>query len=223
MKFWRKVYRWKKLILYIITIITLTLGIYYQSQKIFLLLPLHEIAIEGTNNFHFSNDVLPIKEQPIVTAQLQTLYDLSQESPWVKSIIIRRVLPYKLNIQVTEHIPFAIWNDKVIITKEGYEITDQIRSRTLLSVHGECANKNAFSFVKSLDLESRNDIMALEYIGQRRWNIVFNGGLTVKLPDEDYQIAWYKALDIISKYNLLKSNIKYLDMRLRDKIFIKMQ
>ena len=221
MKFWRRIYQWKKVISYTIITTLIASGIYHYYQKLFLFLPLREIRIKGTNNFHFAEQNLPNKGQPIVTVQLQKLYDIAKKSPWVESLIIRRIFPYTLNIQVIEYIPFAVWNNNMIITKEGYEITKQIDDLQLLSVHGKSANINAFHFIKSLSLDTHSEIKKLEYIGERRWNVIFNNNFIVKLPDQDYQNAWHKALEIIEKHHLLQSKIKYLDMRLTDKIFIK--
>lgn len=39
--------------------------------------------------------------------------------PWVKDAMVRRVWPDKLAIEIVEHQPLAVWNDRAIVTMNG--------------------------------------------------------------------------------------------------------
>ena len=221
MRIWKKLYKLRKVILYLTIIVTTLLSGYRYGDKLFLLLILKNISLDGMENFHFDNNSLPRINTPLVKISLDKLYNIAQASPWVEFVTISRIFPDRIKLQVKEYKPFALWDKKFLITQDGHVIKAPIGKRKLLSVVGKGANTEVFNFIKTLSLNFYDNIKELEYISERRWNIKFNSGLTIKLPDDNYQLAWQKALNIIDKNQRLHSKIKSLDMRIPDKIFIK--
>ncbi len=149
------------------------------------------------------------------------------ELPWVKNVIISRTLPSDLNIIIEEHEPFAIWQDnniKYIIDKEGniiIEIKDENSFSDLLILSGANANIRAKSLFNILvsDLAISQDIYSATLIGLRRWDIRFNNGLLVKLPELNIEKSWK---DMIRIYNEPGSliDLKSIDLRIDGKIYL---
>ena len=190
------------------------------SSRIFL--PLKHI--EFTGNVHITEndmDYLPKLETNTLGISLKFIHEKLLSHYWVKSAIVRRILPDRIKIEVQEHIPFAVWDKKFLIDKEGNIITTQLDKERLLSIIGENANLVAYQFIKNLEISqvTLNEISELKYVNKRRWDITFYKGLTVKLPEKNTKIIWLQALDIIKKNNLLKNNLSVLDMRIPDKFF----
>ena len=66
-----------------------------------------------------------------------------------------------------------------------------------------------------------SDLDYLEWIDDRRWNMVTNGGITIKLPEKDPIAAIGNIIVLNKKYNILSKAIKVIDMRDAARILVK--
>ena len=57
------------------------------------------------------------------------------------------------------------------------------------------------------------NIWSLSFINQRRWDLRFNQGLTVRLPSKDILIAWEKFGKLQQNYNILNLRLTEIDLR----------
>lgn len=65
------------------------------------------------------------------------------------------------------------------------------------------------------------DLDYLEWIDNRRWNLVTLGGITVMLPETDPIAAIGNLVVLNKKYNILSKDIKVIDMRDNARILVK--
>jgi cell division protein FtsQ len=150
-----------------------------------------------------------------------------EELPWIKGVVISRNLPSDLIVKIKEYEPFAIWQDndkKYIIDKNGKAVTsiDNISDfSNLLILSGRKANLNANSLfnILSADLSMSKDIYSATWVGSRRWNIIFNNDLLVKLPEDRIEDAWRTLVKI---YNTPGSliDLKSIDLRVDSKVYL---
>jgi cell division protein FtsQ len=70
------------------------------------------------------------------------------------------------------------------------------------------------------DLAAR--VTAAVWVGERRWNIRFDSGVDVKLPAESPQAAWSLLARIEREKRLLARNIAVIDMRLPDRLVVRL-
>ena len=78
----------------------------------------------------------------------------------------------------------------------------------MLSIHYKIA-KNTVSVIR---------------VGNRRWDIVFSDNIVVKMPEEDSDISISRAwniLDNIINIPEIMSNLKEIDIRDQNKVFLK--
>src|SRR5690606_30075909 len=61
---------------------------------------------------------------------------------------------------------------------------------------------------------------AAMYMGKRRWNIRFENGMEVKLPEKDPLAAWKRLAELQVEQQLLDREVKVVDFRLPDRLFI---
>ncbi|NBX04094.1 MAG: cell division protein FtsQ, partial [Alphaproteobacteria bacterium] len=59
-------------------------------------------------------------------------------------------------------------------------------------------------------------------VGERRWNIRLNGNVEVKLPEEEPTQAWKRLASLQAKEQLLDRAVKVIDLRVEDRLFIKL-
>ena len=64
-------------------------------------------------------------------------------------------------------------------------------------------------------------IKEMEFIERRRWNLIFNNDLLIKLPESEIQKSLKNLKKLIEKEKILKSNIIEVDLRISDRAIIK--
>ena len=65
-----------------------------------------------------------------------------------------------------------------------------------------------------------NLITAFEFVSERRWNLYLKDMILIKLPQERVAEAWHKLYKLQKRDGILEKDLKYIDLRLQDRIFI---
>jgi cell division protein FtsQ len=89
-------------------------------------------------------------------------------------------------------------------------------------VVGEGAEKDAARLLESLNKfpKIRRQLVFAVRVGERRWNIKINRGITVKLPERGVTNA-FRILEEISDGNgFFKEEIATIDLRIPDRVII---
>jgi len=195
-----------------------------------------KIIIRGNNNTDYNDvsqiirsqiDIFSKNKDSYLESVISVVKNNIIELPWVKNVVISRTLPNDLNVLIEEHEPFAIWQDnniKYIIDKEGsiiIKIKDENTFTDLLILSGANANIRAKSLFNILvsDLAISQDIYSATLIGLRRWDIRFNNGLLVKLPELDIKKAWKSMIRIYNETGSLVG-LESIDLRINGKIYL---
>ncbi len=153
--------------------------------------------------------------------------------PWVKGAMVERRMPDQLIITVEERKPFAIWQvDGVhwLIDEDGVPVTDRFLADFdhLPFVVGQGAPDAAgrlYNIVfENPELATR--LTAAIRVGYRRWDLEFDNGMRLRLPENNIDFgpseAWKKFIEMQSEFRVLEREIKVLDMRLKDRVGIKL-
>jgi cell division septal protein FtsQ len=167
------------------------------------------------------------------TSNQEVIEDLKtkiQALPWVDEVVISVSLHDSLNIHIKEHQPFAIWQDnnkRYIVSKEAkiIAINDAEKFDSLIILTGANAYKNVKSLfnILAIDPEISRNIYSATWVGGRRWDVRFDNGLLVKLPNNDSSGNMKDAWDsLIKMYNMPGSTIglKTIDLRIAKKIYL---
>ena len=157
------------------------------------------------------------------------IQEIKRKLPRICNVVITRSLPNDLNISVSEYQPFAIWqNDgkKFIIDKDGnaapFEDLEEFKNLIILSGSGANLNAKSLFNIFAIDPVISANVYSAIWIGNRRWDILLNNGLIIKLPESDISEAWKNLVKI---YNLSGStvNLKMIDLRIKNKIYLEYQ
>lgn len=152
---------------------------------------------------------------------------LLENLDWVASAKVQRLFPNQLEIEITEREPFAIWQKGgayYVIDRSGSAMSSLAPSKlpALPLVTGEGAEKAAEDLVNQL--EATPDLLLKLYaaarVGQRRWNLYFDNGVTVLLPDKDADKALARLQDLEAGQHILSKGIKTVDLRFADRVII---
>lgn len=149
--------------------------------------------------------------------------------PWIEVAAVRKVYPHTLEVRVEERVPFALWqqgSELSVIEKSGNVIAPFSGGKQALLplIIGAGAPAKAPDFLARIkkypELAAR--IKGYIRIGERRWDLKLENGITVKLPEdgEDQAIADLVRMD--HENGLLTRDIAAVDMRLSDRLVVQL-
>ena len=149
--------------------------------------------------------------------------------PWIAEATVRKLYPDRLQITVTEREAFALWQvqGKVsVIAADGTTLSAKVEPRltTLPFVVGPGANAKARSFLAILDKHPviRDQVRAAILVGERRWNLRLKNGIDVRLPENEVEAALTRLAQLDRDKHLLTRDIVAVDMRLADRLAIRL-
>ncbi|KGB27663.1 cell division protein [Candidatus Liberibacter solanacearum] len=148
--------------------------------------------------------------------------------PWIAHAEIHRLYPDTIEIRLIERDPYAIWQDNnnlSLIDKNGNVIVavKNTKFMHLPILIGKNANKEIKSFEKLLAFSGiAQFVKAYNWVSERRWNLHLYNGITIKLPEEGLNIALSNLLELQDKYKILDRDISVIDMRLPDRMAIRL-
>ena len=206
----------------------------YVGKENFLL---NDIIITGRNRSNLEDISKSINMKlgdNLLKADVVTIKQNLENLPWVRDVeITRSFFPNILKIEIKEKEVLALWqlNEKFYpLDMDGYVIeADYVPSGEVLLVVGPKAAEKFIDFmakIKELDPKFAERIKVANYISQRRWNIVLDdikNGVTIKLPEENYEKAWKKLLKLEKTKGILKRKLTIIDLRSEGKVVVKLR
>lgn len=194
----------------------------------------HFKADEGKYDPYLSeiSDALGVQiGDPIFGISVGEVQTRLRNIPWIRDAIVERQLPDTLHIHLLERAPVAIWQNSGtlrVIDEDGVVLQSENASHPkytdLLVVVGEDAPLHTHELLQMLASEPDllPHVKAAVRSGGRRWDIRFDNKIEVKLPEENTEEAWAKFAQMERSEHILARNIRSVDLRLDDKLFIDM-
>lgn len=168
---------------------------------------------------------------PILGLSVTDIQERIKQLSWVKDAVVERQLPGTLYVHIEERRPVAVWQhhgkmkllDETGFIIEG-ENAEADKYAHLLLVVGEDAPQNLIDLMRMLSAEPElfPQIAAAVRVGERRWDIRFHNKLEVKLPSDNPERAWALLAKMDKEQQLLSRDIRGVDLRLEDRVFIDM-
>ncbi len=148
---------------------------------------------------------------------------------WIKNAKVYRRFPDIVEVHLEERRPLAIWQRKgrlVLIDRNGVAIIRKglERFRDLPIVLGKEAPRHAAELVDMLRMQPQlyAKVDAAVRVGDRRWNIKLKNGIEVNLPEKGPKERWNKLAKLVAEHGLFERDIKVIDMRLPDRLVVRM-
>ena len=147
---------------------------------------------------------------------------------WVENVIVERRLPDTLYVKIVERKPMALWQitGRVALIDTGGVVLTRRNLKQfsgLLTVVGGDAPGHT---PKLLTMISENPVLARRVrfavrVSGRRWNLRFDNGIDVSLPQRGAAAAWARLGRLEQKHGLLGNDIKAIDLRLPDRLIVR--
>lgn len=148
---------------------------------------------------------------------------------WVESTTIRKIYPNRLVVEIAERVPYALWqhDGKVrIVDRSGHVIEEPTdpRHETLPLVVGEGADRRAAEAVAILESQPSllPKVRAAVLVAERRWNVVTVDGVEIRLPERGAREAYADVAALDRSKKLLSRDVTVVDLRVGDRIALKL-
>lgn len=194
-------------------------------------LSLQTIEVQGrgeTRQADILGAINAARGAPLLALDIDAMRERLTALPWIVSAEIERRYPDRLLVKVAEAEPLALWqrNQKLyLVSRDGavIETADLSKYAKLLVIVGDQAPERAEALFDLLGQqpELRSRVTAAVFVGKRRWNLRFDNGLDVKLPEEAPQAAWQRLAQLQRQYGVLDKDVSVIDLRLPDQIVLR--
>ena len=226
----------KRTVLILVPIAALAAAIYLISTAASSAFPLREIVFVG--NTHLTDDELKglagLREgENLLTLSSREIYGKMVKSPWIRSVMIRKELPDRLRILITEAEPFALLDMKghLFIVDDRGELLEELKNSPVpflpVITGNPFGDKEVFldairlaKAIKTTGLLLEKD--HVEIIARKAEDLSVNlDGLLVKVGVGDYEgkLLRLRALeDEIKKRDI---PVDYVDLRFANRVVVK--
>ncbi len=168
---------------------------------------------------------------PILSIDIDHARATIEALPWVKSAALTRQLPDRLAVILAERQPFALWQlegEIWLVDDEAVRITqDDLGSYASLPFIIGPGAPEAYPELREIlnqDPLFARRISAAIRVGERRWDITFDTGARLRLPEQslDYSpaLAWQRFSKMERDHQLLSREVAIYDMRLPDRMIV---
>lgn len=148
---------------------------------------------------------------------------------WVESADVRRLLPNRIHVTITERKPIAIWQHDgalKLIDATGHAIAAV--SADALNSYPHVVGADAPMYTASLldvlarfpDIESR--VTAAVRVSDRRWRLELDNGTRVELPKEGLETALSDLVRLEKEQKVIERGARTVDLRFKDKWIVQM-
>jgi cell division protein FtsQ len=186
---------------------------------------LEDLTLSGASNTPraalFEALELPYKKSSLSYDAAQAHERLSKIG-WIASASVRRILPSRLEVAITERIPVArfVAEDGTVevIDREGRVLGDEAREqfKALMLFAGEGAPAEASLFLDALSAHPglRARIARAELVAERFWTATLDNGVSVKLPRKVNGLTLDRLESILANTKIAEMALDTIDLRL---------
>lgn len=187
-------------------------------------------GVRNLNELKVYEKALAERDRAMPTVDLERLRQELLELSWVKDARVSRQLPDTLVIDILERQPHAVLRKAdrfVLIDETGHELDaiNRKNARGKLIVSGPGAGQHVVELSQLLEAAPalKPRVAEAEWIGNRRWNLTFQTGQVLALPEGDRESAGalvtFARLDGTNR--LLGGKVTAFDMRAKDRVYLR--
>lgn len=191
-----------------------------------------QVEISGTVNqprLSIYREILSGGSDSMMLLDLPAIRERLRALPWVIDASIARHWPDRLEIQIVERKPAAVWQNEgslTLIDRKGEPLpSDELeRFVDLPQIVGPTAWREAAFFLKLMASEPdlADELRAATWVGDRRWDLLMKSGETLSLPEGPAAAAALRRFAAMNRETpLLGRGFERFDMRIPDKMVVR--
>lgn len=197
-----------------------------------------DVLIEGRDRLDYAwlqRRLADLPGQSVFAVDIAAIQKDIEAQSWVASARVQRLLPDRIKIVLTERVPFVFHvgaletqaqnpSRATLMDENGVRIGVYEREffPGLMLVEGEGAVLAAKDFLSLLRAEKDllRRVRRAAFIGGRRWDLVLDNGVRVKLPQDDAGFALRRLMKAQEEEGLLDKAVKIIDLRQGERIIL---
>ena len=215
-----------KIVLYLLLLLVLstTSGKFTENQNSFSS-KINQINIEGLSNI---NNLKIFKELDnliyinILLVSKEEIHNVIDKYNIIEEYSIKKIYPSTININIkpTKFVARLSSSDQ-LVGANGKLIMDEYNSEILPYIFGEFNSKNFLNFKKNITKSkfTFTKFKTLYFFPSKRWDILTNGNILIKLPQKNISKSLDLAYKIINSNNF--KNKKLIDLRINNHLIIR--
>ncbi|USA40005.1 cell division protein FtsQ/DivIB [Pelagerythrobacter marinus] len=187
-------------------------------------------GVERMNEMKVYERALARRDRPMPLVDLEALRAELLELSWVKDARVSRQLPDSLVIDIVERRPHAVLRKPdrlMLIDDSGVELepiaADKAQGMLIVAGPGAGRQVGALADLLAAAPALGPQVAEAEWIGNRRWNLTFDTGQVLALPQGEDESAGalvaFARLDGVNR--LLGGKVATFDMRAPDRIYMR--
>ncbi len=184
------------------------------------------LNVVGLNNVKYAfleNKIKKYIDSSIFLLPLDKISHEIKQNTWVKNIKLSTNFKNTLFVQLEEYKPLGIYsfNNKKFYFDRNGKIIDQVDTASIADKFiifiGQSSNIKAhliMDIIKDINFQKQFSIKRIDYIENRRWNIILNDNLILMLSEESPKKSLTNFIKIEKNLNKADfNNIKRIDLR----------
>ena len=220
----------------IILVLILTSYVFLKNSPYFSVKKISIVDIDYASGIEASDLIRIYKGRNIFNIDIKSLSSrMRDDHPFIKDVVVKRVLPEMLEISILSRVPVAKIKSKgyLPIDNAGMVLSSRLVSEDLPVITGVSLWIRPRAGEKIKNKKVNNALMLLEALkesstirkyGLREINVrdtrnlsfFLKNGIEVKIGDEEFSTRIKRLSTTLSDTSLDKDNIKYIDVRFRD-------
>ena len=213
----------KKYIISFISLLVLLIIILKTNNREIFHFPIKNVTsseLINVNKDDISKTVKYLYSKSFFDIDLNYLKNKLEKIEWVRKINVRRSYPNEIIIDIEEHTPILIWNNKMYINMYGEKFNvSKIDKNIPILISDESRINEVFTYFKLFNekLSSRKLDFKITKIMEneiRSLTISLSSGINIQLGSKDVNIKIPLFFEIYNSLNTRDLNkIRYIDMR----------
>ena len=150
-----------------------------------------------------------------------------ERNRWIRHARVTTRFPDTVFIEIEERRPLALWQRDGrlrMIDEQGQVITDHELHRythlPLIVARSEPARAKPVLDMLEREPDLKRRVRALIEVGGRRWDVRFDNGIDVRLPETEAAAAWSELAELDRRHAVLARRISAIDLRIPGRIAV---
>jgi len=187
---------------------------------------INQINIEGlsdTDNLKIYNELNNLFYKNILLVEKEEIQSVLIKYNIIEEYNTKKIYPSTININIkpTKFVARLSNNDQLLVGANGKIITDKENSEILPYLFGEFDSEDFLVFQKYI-IQSKftfKEFKTLYFFRSKRWDILTNNDILIKLPQDSLLESLNLAYKIISSDDFKNKNL--VDLRVNNHLIIK--
>jgi cell division protein FtsQ len=156
--------------------------------------PIKEVKIAGiqhVNHDEVQHILLPLVNKGFFAVSVEHIRETLNQFPWVSDASVRRVWPNQIVIQVSEKLPFALWNNEKLLSTSGQLFTPSRESFPVglpefVGPEGaQLKMMENYSKINKILAPLHFKMTRFEWSPAHVWSLTLNNGIKVNIGHKD--------------------------------------